>query len=775
MSKRIAERILARPWLLLAVFALFTLVAGYLATTRITMRVSLEELLPAGHRNVQLFSRFAEQFGGANTTVIAVRNRDGMIYDPAFLKIYKEISDEVFFNTDTIRPLTQSLSLRKTKAVSGKAGTVTIVSAMWPDIPETQAELATLRSRVRAQFVGYLVSDDEQSAVVIADFKDDADPLVVRDFLENLRSRFESDSVEVSIVGRPLLLGIIKAAVPDVVVIFSVSLAIIALILFAYFHTWHGLIAPMATATVVMIWGLGIAGLFRYNFDPLLILLPAFIFAIVLSHGVQLTSRVLENWQGGMEWQESVRNALGNLMIPGLGAVLTDAAGFLVLLLVDIPTIQSLAIVCALWLLSIIPAQMFCAALLAATPAPKRFRVGFPGIDKVFDGLRLDRIHKIVVVGALAAFVAGFVGMQGLKVGDAEGSAILWDDSRFNQDTAVVNRDFSRLGTDVLQLFIEGEDKSLLEPETYRRIEAIDRHVYANEPSVRPAQSLVPIVKAINMVLWEGDPSYFVIPETVREVALNLYMFRSRGEPGDFAAYTDREWSIGTMAFFLSDHAADTVQSVAERIETFVGPDNVGKSTQFLYSGGLIGLTEASNEELAAGNAKIFVAIVLVIAICVGVFSRSFLLTAIVVLTLLCATFLTYSLMTVAGIGLSLSTLPLAALGIGLGVDYAIYLIGRLREEQANGVERRSPLRRAFLTSGGAIVATALTMIVPLVPWAFMSALKFQAEMGALLGAVLFLNMIGAMVVIPSAIYWFLPDRLSRDRHPVGDELPAPA
>ena len=755
MLTLLAQSVVRAPRRVLAAFLALTAIAAYFAATQLTMKVALEDLLPPDHPNVALFSRFAEQFGGANTTVIAVRHRDGMIYDPEFLAVYKQITDEVFFNTDTIRPLTQSLALRKTKAVSGRGGEVKIESTMWPGVPSSEAELMHLRRVVRAQFIGHLVSDDEQSAVVIAEFKDEADPLVVKSFLDGVRTRYEGADVEVQIVGRPLLLGLIKAAIPDVIQIFALSLLIIAVVLFAYFRTWIGLVTPLLTASVVMAWGLGIAGVFRYNLDPLLVLLPAFIFAIVLSHSVQLTSRVLENYRAGMPWKDAVANALRNLLVPGLGAVITDAAGFLVLLLVAIPTISSLAWVCALWLLSIIPAQIFAAAVLSLMPAPRRFRLGFPGIGQAWTALRLERSHKPIVLLMLLALGAGFVGMQGLTVGDARGSSILWDDSRFNRDTAAINQSFSRLGTDVLQVYIEGDDKSLLAPETHRRIEALDRHVYMHSEAARPAQSMVPIVKAINMVLWEGDPSYFVIPETEKEVALNLYLFRSRGEPGDFAAYTDREWSIGTMAFFLDNHSAETVEQITSEIGGYLEADNAGSSTQFLHSGGMIGLVEAMNQELREANNQILAAIVVVIAACLAVFTRSLVLTAVILCALLTATFLTYSLMTAFGIGLSLSTLPLAALGIGLGVDYAIYLVGRFREELGRVAEPRVALRAAFMTSGSAIIATALTMIVPLLPWSVMSALKFQAEMGGLLAAVLFLNMLGAIVVLPAAIWWF--------------------
>jgi hypothetical protein len=261
--------------------------------------------------------------------------------------------------------------------------------------------------------------------------------------------------------------------------------------------------------------------------------------------------------------------------------------------------------------------------------------------------------------------------------------------------------------------------------------------------------------------LYEGDPSYEILPDTTEEVGFDIYMFRSRGEPGDFAAYTDPEWRIGNLSFFLEDHSGPTIErSTAAVRQFFDQPENGGNSFSFLFSGGAIGITESLNTEIKESNIKVMVAIAAVIAFCVMIYYRSFPAGLILIFSLATANFLTYAFMAAKGVGLNISTLPLAALGVGLGVDYGIYMLDRIREEFHKTGDANEAVTRAFLTSGNAIFVTAMTMVLPLLPWAVFSSLRFQAEMGLLLALVLFLNMLGSLLFLPAASLALRPKSL---------------
>ena len=762
MTHRFAGFITRHPVWVLACLMVVTVWLGVEISRGLSLRVLLEEMLPTQRQNVQLVQKFGAQFGGANTTLIAIRNTRGNIYDPAFLQRYSEIVDEVYYHPDAIRHLVQALSLRKTKSVSGGGGRVEINAVMWPAIPQTSSELERLRRDVKEQYQGLLVSDAEDAAMIVADFKEGADYEALVGFIENLRAGYGDEGIEIHAVGRPVLLGLIYQALDDVVLIFGLSLVAIIGLLYLYFRALVGVVVPIVTASTGTIWGLGVMGVVEYNLNPLLILLPAFVFAIVLSHSVQFVSRVFEQLHEHPNMRSSVKQALAKLILPSSAAIVTDAAGFAVLVLVGIPSIQALALICTLWLLSIFPALVLAASSMALMPKPGSYRLGLHFVGRIWRALNLERHGAVVVAFAFCAFVTGIYGAGQLTIGDEVGSSILWPESRFNSDAEYLNGSFTLLGTDILQVYVEGEENTMVTPSVYHGVEALDRYIYQYVPEARPAQSLVPVVKTINTVLYEGDPSYALVPDTAQELAFNTYLFRSKGEPGDFAAYTDPEWRVGNLSIPMKNHAADTVERAIKALDDFMlggGADEL-KNASFLYAGGQLGIAKAVNDEIREANTALFISIMLVIAACVFFYYRSLLVSFLLVFSLATSNFLTYAFMALNGIGLNLNTLTLSALGIGLGVDYGIYVLDRIREESRAGYSPFDAVARSISTAGNAVFVTAFSMIIPVLPWLLLSSLRFQAEMGLLLGMVLFLNMIGALVFLPSAVLIFNPRAL---------------
>ena len=772
MINALSSFISRKPVLVAIALTIITIIPGYYAYKGLSLNVVLEEMLPENANNVDLFLRFGEQFGGANTTLIEVKNKKGNIYNIDYLTKYKQIAEDVYYNKSTYRHLSQSLVLRKTKAISGGGGRVRVDALMWPDLPKNEEEMTRLRQFVNKQYRGLQVSNDETSAIVIADFRDEADKLEVLNFFLDLREKYEGDDLEINFVGRPILLGYIYQSLDSVFNILAISLVIVATILFLYFRTWVGVFIPMFTASVATIWGLGAMGAVNYNLDPLLILLPAFIFAIVLSHGVQFTTRILDNIEAcdvkPTDCRACTRDGLALLLVPSTAAIITDAAGFGVLALVAIPSIKSLALICGLWLLSVVPALIFAAAVMCLIKPPKSHKTGSIILNKIWGAVINMEDHKWTMV----LITAGFLGLgawysQNLTVGDTKGSAILWPEARFNQDVDSINTRFSFLGTDMMQVYVEGEKETMLDPTVYHQTEALDRYVFEHMSEVRPAISLVPIIKLVNSVLFEGDPSYAIIPDTTEEVGFDIYMFRSRGEPGDFAAFTNKEWEIGNISFFLEDHSRPTIQKLRDNLDNFFSNEKeVVSDAKFLYMGGQVGIVEALNEEIVRSNIKIMIAIAIVISLCIVLYYRSFTTGLILLFSLATANSLTYAFMAWKGVGLNVSTLPLAALGVGLGVDYGIYMVDRIREEYRKLAVKdvHEAIHHAFLTSGNAIFITAVTMIAPLIPWAVASPLRFQAEMGLLLAMVLFMNMLGSLLFVPAAIAAFHPKALFKDQ-----------
>lgn len=753
MVKFIANFVVSAPRLILLTAIALTMAALYFAMTGLSLKVVLEDMLPAEHPNVLLYEQFADRFGGVNTIIVKVENERGDVFDAEFLTKYREISDAFFFHEGNRRPLFEAVNLRKTRAVAGAQGEIVISPLMWPDTPETEEEMERFRFLIKSQFSGYLLSADEKSLLLAAEFKDELNTQEVLRFVEDLRAEYAQEDVKISVAGRPILLGVVKDELPKMILIFAASVLAIAGVLYFYFHTRIGVLVPLIVASFVTIWGFGVIGFVQYNLDPLLLLLPFFVFATILSHSVQFVSRVFDALEETGEMKSAVKIGLERLLFPSTAAVITDAAGFTVLALVTIPSIQSLALICTFWLLSLTPGIIIAAALMAIMKPPKRFKTHLPGQNFLHAALGPTMSRFVHLPAFMVALVIGFFVSEHLKIGDAVGSPILWQDSQYNLDVDDINNSFARVGTDVFQAYFESEGEVMLDPRVYHQTEAFDRHIYESVLAATRAQSLVPVIKNINMVLWEGDPSYQFVPETEEEVGFNIYMFRSGGEPGDFAAFTNPEWNIGKVSIFTSEHSADTVDSLMKQGQEFLEQyDFAEGEAKIQFAGGQLGLVKATNDEIRVKDDQLLIAIILVILFNLFWLYRSVSLAAIVVFILATSHFITMGVMTVMDVGMNLNTLPLAALGLGRGVDYSIYMADRIREEMRAGLSFKDAEKISFNTSGIAVIVTALTMILPLLPWYFLSPIRFQAEMGVLLAIILGFNMIGAVTIVPALV-----------------------
>ncbi|RJF86381.1 multidrug transporter [Oleomonas cavernae] len=763
IARRIATFVTRRAIWIALTMMVATLALGYASFTQLSLKVVLEAMLPVQHPNVQLIGKFGAQFGGANTTLIMIENTRGTIYSEEYLQAYKRIADQVYYYPTVNRPLVQALTLRKTKAVVGSADRIDINAIAWPDLPKTEAQWAAFEVAIKAQYRGTLVSDDERAAMVVADFADDTDYAALVSFIEEMGAKEAGAGVSVHMVGRPILLGTIDQNLSATIGLIAVSLIFSGLILLAYFRSWMGVLVPMLTAAIGTLWGTGAMALVGYNLDPLLIILPVFVFAIVLSHCVQFMSRVFERLEAGIAMQEAVAGGLAQVFVPSLTAIVAAAGGFFVLVLIGIPSLQVLGIICGAWLLAIAPALMLTAAILCLLPRPRKFRARTTWVETVWRIARFDRYPAVIIGITIALLGMGYYGARYVVIGDAIGSPILWPDASYNQDNALINGRFAAVGTDTMYIYVDGPPKTMVEPSVYRNLEELDRYVWQRVRQARMGLSLVPMIKAVNKVLYEGDPSYAFIPNSTEEVGFNIYLLSSRGEPGDFSAITNDQWEIGSMAIPLDDKTGGTVELATSMAHAFIDQmAPIANGAKLKATGGQVGIAEAINDEIKDTKDIILVAIVVFIMASVLVAFRSVVVAAVLCCALLTSTYLTDSFMWLMGIGLNINTLPLAALGVGLGVDYGIYVLHRIKEALAEGHSYEHAVTESLRSAGNAVMITAITMIAPVMPWAFFSALKFQAEMGVLHAVVLLFNMMAALIFVPCAVLMFRPVALRR-------------
>jgi uncharacterized protein len=757
-----AELLVHHRSAVMVLLLVFTTILGYFMVTRLSLRVVLEEMIPPNHEYTKVYNKFRPVFGGVNTSVFALRVKEGSIYDEDFLTRLKGLTDEIYYYDDVDRFSVQSITLKKTKEISGEAGAIRIQSLMWPDVPKTPDQLEHLRLVTRDLYGGAFVSLDDKAAAVTADFKSEVDFTGLLQFTRELKAKYETENISLEVIGRPVLLGWIENFMFEMGMIFLMSFGLIIAVCYYYYRSFAGVLVPLLKALLTTVWGFGFIALAGYNVNPLMLLLPFFVFASILSHAVQIMSRFYEEYAKLGDFEQALVETLAALLKPSFAAIITDALGFSVLYLAEIPTIQILAILCTVWILSITIAVTFSAAAFFVIPMPKKLNMhGRDTLNRLTSKVATHEHARTVMIACAIIAAVAFYFSQKVTIGDTTaGTPILWEDSEYNQASRIINESFTNLGSDMMQVYVQGPEATMLSPEAHRIIEGLDRYLRERIPSFGGAQSLVPFIKKTNAVLNEGDPSYEYIPGDQESVGQTLYFFRSRGDPNDLDPFADKDWKNGNVTFFLKDHKQTTLTAVSDAMHEYFSKIGAVPNVKFYYPGGASGLVLATNEEIHSSHARTVVSITLMISILVFVTYRSIAAVLLVAGLVLMADFLSVTYMYFTGIGLNLDTLPIAAIGMGRGVDYGIYILDRIKEEYAKVGDVEKACRITIDTTGAAIIFTALTMVIPLVPWYFISSLKFQGQMGILLAMILFWHAVGAIIYLTAGVAYFRPKSL---------------
>jgi uncharacterized protein len=793
---------------ILAVILIATIFFGYHAS-KVSLKNPTIDLFPKNHPYVETYVQYEDIFGGANIVIIAIEAKQGSIFQTEMLKKIKTISKALELvpavNNYQVLSLAQR-KIKKTKVedVEGyKSDPI-----MWPDIPETEEEIAELQRSVytTGRIHGSLVSLDDKAALIVAGFFEKglvspAAPLreVVRamaladqqdpdeairiisnvagdavwtlddtlyDAIDKIVTQVEDDNTNTYMIGRPILLGQIYKNFPQLYIIFMLTVLSIVGVLFLYFRDIRGVAIPVITALISAVWGLGFLGFLGYDFNPLVIVVPFIISARALSHSVQLIERYMEEFEIHADRMEASARTFSGLFKPGMLSIITDAAGVFIVILTPIPLMEKLALMGSFWVLSIIVSDViFNPIFLSYFPPPK--------IAKTKHNSLQDRLLRAVghwtygkqrvpiLIGTVVLFVFGAFFASNLVIGDVHpGTPMLWPDSDYNMDTAKVGEMFGN--TEIMSIIVEGETKNAIkDPTVLRNMEALQRHL-EELPEVASTSSIADLVPEITKIMHGGNPKWELIPEAPRESGFYLEMIFSGAEPGDLARFITNDFKDANISVYLMDHRGETLRTVVAAARDFI-ENHPMEGANFRLAGNYGGLLAAVNEAIVSSEAKVTImAFVLIFLFC-GIAYRSALAGLFFLVPIGMSNYLTYALMGALGIGLDVNALPVVALGVGLGVDYGLYVLGRIEEEYAVHKDLNKATAKAIATAGRAVLFTASTMVAGIIFWAF-SFLRFQAEMGILLAFWMIVSMIGGLLLLPTLVVTFKPKFITKGR-----------
>jgi len=748
---------------------LFVLASVFLMfqATQIKLDASFTKNIPLNHDYMKTYLKHRENFGGANNILISVCNSDGDIFTAEFFESLKGVHDKLFFIPGVDRIQVKSLFSPSTRFVEvvedGFAGGPVIPA----DFQANERGLAIVKGNIeKAGIVGSIVADDYSCAMVKASLMDfnpntgeKLDTLNMAAQLEQeVRQEFEKNNISIHIIGFAKMVGDVAEGAKGVVVFFAIAIAITAVMVFFFCHSISLTLLPIACSLVAVIWQMGMLSTLGFGLDPMSILVPFLVFAIGVSHGVQMINSVVKQVSIGLSSEAAAQASFRALLIPGGIALLSDTVGFLTLLSIDIGIIRELAITASLGVAMIILTNLILLPLLVSyltvTPKDRKNHAGNIGEESIIWRFMANFATKgpasIILVLAVILYAAGWYNSQNLKIGELHaGAPALHEASRYNQDTFLITNRYA-ISVDYMSVIIESTPDACT---YYDTMSTIDRFQWRmeNVTGVQSAVSLASISKLVNAGYNEGNPKWRVIPRNQQTLVQSIARVPSS------SGLLNNNCSVMPVILFLQDHKAETINRVIKEVKLAAAELGTNQ-LQFKLASGPVGVMAATNEAVAEAQLPMMLYVYgAVIVLCLLSF-RSIRATVVVVLPLYVVSTLAQWLMTVLDIGLTVSTLPVIALGVGIGVDYGIYILSTMSAELKAGANVHDAYLAALKERGSAVLITGITLAIGVSTW-FFSDLKFQVDMGILLTFMFLVNMLAAVIVLPALAAFLWPNK----------------
>jgi len=765
----LAERLLFNyRSVVLALCLLTTVVLGYQAST-LRLNASFEKTIPTGHPYIGNYLKHKNDLAGLGNAVrIAVETTGASIYDAAYLKTLQEISDEVFLVPGVDRAFMKSLWTPSTRwfgvTEEGFEGDPVIPN----DYDGSAAKVEQVRRNVeRSGEIGQLVALDHRSSVIFVSLlsvnPDTGAPLNYGAFsetLEALRAKYQSDTVKIHITGFAKVVGDLIAGVRQILMFFAVAVLISAGVLYWYTRCVRSTFVVVACSLVGVVWQLGLSAALGYELDPYSVLVPFLVFAIAMSHGAQKMNGILQDIGRGTHKVVAARYTFRRLFLAGLTALLSDAVGFAVLMIIDIGVIRELALIASIGVgviiftnLILVPVTLSFVGVspAAATRSLRAEEAGRTGAEphplwRFLDLFTQRRWAGVAIVCGLLMAAGGYMVSRDLRIGDLDpGAPELRPDSRYNQDNAFMRAHYGA-STDVLAVMVETQPGACSLYDTVMRLDALEWELQQLE-GVESTNSLALMNRRMFTGYSEGSSKWYALPR-------NQSMLNTITSNAPRGLYNDT-CDLLTLYTYLTDHKADTLTRVVDAVEAFAGPNRT-ENANFILGAGSAGIEAATNIVVKKANREmLFWVYGAVILLCFVTF-RSWQGVACAVLPLMLTSILGEALMVWLGIGVKVATLPVIALGVGIGVDYALYVLSVMLGHLSAGKSLSEAYYRALLFTGKVVMLIGVTLSVAVATWAF-SPIKFQADMGIMLAFMFLWNMLGTLILLPALACFLLP------------------
>ncbi|MBI1987840.1 MAG: MMPL family transporter [Nitrospinae bacterium] len=751
----------------------------------VTLPQEVADIAPKGHPYVELNHYMEKVFRTGALIEVALEVKQGDVFNLETIAKINRIGKQLYLMPQTIPGQVISIASRSRvkdtltsydeygyPMVSIKGYHVLaerVINASDTATRETQMHDFKRKCLGNPAVYGRLISWDRKATVILITFFNEREFKEIFKRVNQIIEKEKDGKHNFYVAGRIYEMGYLHKYMGYMVYIFGAALAVTVLLLFAAFGTWRGIFIPLWAGYVAVAWGLGSEYLLGMKMDIMTIIVPFMIMAMEVSHCVQIISRFYEEYDKWGDNQKAAEETLKGLTIPSVASIVTDGAGFATLFFIPFALLQQMATSACFGVLRIFfTTTVFIHAFVAIIPPPtKKEMARIHGRDRIFKGIMAKVAHlsfspkpRVAVLGVSFAMVLlTIVGTTYVVVGDLqEGSPLFWADSEYNIADKFVNQRF--FGTSTYNVYIQGEKEKvegpLTEPAVTKQVAALVAHL-EDRPEVSGSLGYTDVLKAYNKAQHDADPRFFFLPKQRGMTYEYLLKFIEGGGPEDSQPYFEMDFGEGNIQFYVRDHKASTIHSIIDDTNEWIQKNHDGKApAKLVQAGGVLGVFSAIMETIKKSQIESLWQISIVVLLFVLLTFRSIMAGLIVMVVLALGTLITFATMGFGEIGLFIYTVPVASLGMGLGVDYTLYIISRMLEEKRAGKSIEEMHHETLTNAGKAVffTAMAIAMGVFVLLW---SAIRFQAILGGMLAVVLTANMLGSIILLPALIHWWKP------------------
>ncbi|MDR3417901.1 MAG: MMPL family transporter [Nevskia sp.] len=772
--------------------ALFVAVTAFFGAglRNVELKTIFSDLLPKDDPYVQVFKDHPN-FGNPLTVTLMVKRKDGDIYNAETLGKLWQLTRDIDLAPGVDHDQILSIATEKARYAEATPEGIDMRPLMGDQVPRTPEEIADFRGRVdkSPNARAFLISGDSSATLINATFIEQRlDYGEAFKYVHGLVRKYSDAHHEVYMAGQPALTGWVYEYESQTYRIFAVTLGALVLALAFYMRNVVGIVTPIVTSLVAAIWGFGFVGWLKSPIEPLLLVVPLLLVARSLSHCVQFTERYYEVYAHVKDRVKAAEITMGVMLAPSVLGIFCDIVGIFLIAIAPIPAMERFALFCGFWAIWLIPTGVILISLLLASlPAPRNVdrligKGASSGLHRGFRSL-LSGVARLsygaparvtaVLMGVLAV-LAVYTALQ-IKIGNpVEGSNLLWDDSEYNQAVRQINRNFP--GVNTLELVLEAKDRKdpqrvARQADTVTTMLRLQGLMEQGSVPPRATLSFADYLMEGNRLFAGGNPKWLPLdPDNAATNAAATAVTMGSSSKA-FSHVIDFDQENSTVSLWYKDNRQETVDAAlkaAAAAISIVGQDH--PKFRVRLGTGTIALQQAMNNVVERFHWVIIGLLNVVILLGCSLAYRSFVAGLVLLIPVNLANFILNASMHLIGIGLDINSLMVAAIGVGVGIDYGIYLLSRICEEyHAHDHDWGRTIVASLTTTGKAIMFTATIMLIGILPWYFLSGLKFMADMGLLLVLTMLINMVLALVALPLLVWMVKPSFVARKDLFVGE------